>query len=145
MLQIEQVITKTAEHLLHRIRIAIVERSIRSHPRTNLIKKPITRILFHNPIDVEFAFGTRTDKSHIANEYIPQLGKLIQMVLAKELSYSGQSGILSTRIQGRTKLLRIQPHALELVDIERTSKTTNPLLFENSRTTILPLHGQITE
>lgn len=67
------------------------------------------------------------------------------MVLAKELSYSGQSGILSTRIQGRTKLLRIQPHALELVDIERTSKTTNPLLFENSRTTILPLHGQITE
>ena len=48
MLQIEQVIAQTVEHLLQRIRIA-----------------------FHDLVDVELAFRTGADKRHITDEDIP--------------------------------------------------------------------------
>ena len=68
MFQIEQVVTQAAEHLIDRVRIAIVERGVRGHTRTDLV-------------DIELALRTRTDKSHIADKYIPQLGQLVQMML----------------------------------------------------------------
>ena len=38
MLQIEQVVTQAAEHLIDRVRIPIVERGVRGHPRTDLVE-----------------------------------------------------------------------------------------------------------
>ena len=38
VLQIEQVIAQTAEHLLQRIRITVIERGVRGHTRTDLVE-----------------------------------------------------------------------------------------------------------
>ena len=44
MLQIEQVVTQAAEHLIDRVRIPIVERGVRGHPRTDLVEVTVTGI-----------------------------------------------------------------------------------------------------
>ena len=71
MLQIEQVIAQTAEHLLQRIRITVIERGVRGHARTDLVEVTITRITLHDLVDVELTLGTGTDKGHVAHEDIP--------------------------------------------------------------------------
>ena len=71
MLQIEQVIAQTAEHLLQRIRITVIERGVRGHARTDLVEVTITRITLHDLVDVELSLRTRADKRHITNEDIP--------------------------------------------------------------------------
>ena len=71
VLQIEQVVTQTADHLLQRIRIAVVERGIRSHARTDLEQEAIAGITLHDLVDVELSLRTRADKRHITNEDIP--------------------------------------------------------------------------
>ena len=68
MLQIEQVVTQAAEHLIDRVRIPIVERGVRGHPRTDLVQEAIAGIAFHDLVDVELTLGTGTDKGHVAHE-----------------------------------------------------------------------------
>lgn len=71
MLQIEQVVTQAAEHLIDRVRIPIVERGVRGHPRTDLVEVTVTGITLHDLVDIELALRTGTDKGHIAHENIP--------------------------------------------------------------------------
>ena len=58
--QIEQIVAQTAKHLLQRIRIAVVERGIRGHARTDLVQVTIAGITFHDLVDVELPFRTGT-------------------------------------------------------------------------------------
>ena len=71
MLQIEQVVTQAAEHLIDRVRIPIVERGVRGHTRTDLVQVTIAGIAFHDLVDVELSFRTGADKRHITDEDIP--------------------------------------------------------------------------
>ena len=71
MLQIEQVVTQAAEHLIDRVRIPIVERGVRGNARTDLVEVTVTGITLHDLIDVELTLGTGTDKGHVAHEDIP--------------------------------------------------------------------------
>lgn len=71
MLQIEQVVAQATKHLLQRVRIAVVKRSIRGHARTDLIKITIAGIAFHDLVDVELALRTGADEGHITDEDIP--------------------------------------------------------------------------
>ena len=141
--QIEQIVAQTAKHLLQRIRIAVVERGIRGHARTDLIKITIARITFHDLVDVELPFRTGTDKRHITDEDIPQLGQLVQMMLAQELPRTGHTGIRTSLVKGGTEFLSVQTHAAELIDMKRTTETTDTLLLEYSRTAILTPHDDI--
>ena len=69
VLQIEQVVTQTADHLLQRIRIAVVERGIRGHPRTDLVQETIAGIAFHDLVNVELALRTGADEGQKAVPY----------------------------------------------------------------------------
>ena len=71
MLQIEQVVTQAAEHLIDRVRIPIVERGVRGHTRTDLVQEALAGSAFHDLVDVELAFRTGADKRHITDEDIP--------------------------------------------------------------------------
>ena len=71
MLQIEQVVTQAAEHLIDRVRIPIVERGVRGNARTDLVEVTVTGITLHDLVDVELSLRTRADKRHITNEDIP--------------------------------------------------------------------------
>ena len=71
MLQIEQVVTQAAEHLIDRVRIPIVERGVRGHPRTDLVEVTVTGITLHDLVDVELPFRTGADEGHITDEDIP--------------------------------------------------------------------------
>ena len=55
MLQIEQVVAQATKHLLQRVRIAVIERGVRGHTRTDLIKITIAGIAFHDLVNVELA------------------------------------------------------------------------------------------
>ena len=143
MLQVEQVVTKATEHLIDSVRISIIECSIGRYTRTNLIKVTVTGVTLHNLINVIFPLRTGTNESHLADEYVPQLGKFIQMVFAQEFTNLCQTSILTALIQRRAGFLRVQPHASEFVDIERTTETPDALLLENSRTAVLMLHRNI--
>ena len=145
VLQIEQVVAQATKHLLQRVRIAVIERGVRGHTRTDLVQVTIAGITFHDLVDVELSFRTGADKRHITDENIPQLGQLIQMMLTQELAHTGHAGIRTSLVKGRTKLLSVQTHATELINVERATETTDTLLLENGRTAILAPYGDVTD
>ena len=71
--QVVEVILQAAQHLFHRVRISVVERCVRGNSGTDLIEVGVTYVVLHDLVDVELAFGSGTDKGHIAAEYGPQL------------------------------------------------------------------------
>src|SRR3712207_5708329 len=84
MLQIVKVELQSAQHLLHRVGIAIVERGVGSNAWPNLIEERVALVVLHNLVDVELAFGSWSDESHVATENVPQLWQLVKMVVAQE-------------------------------------------------------------
>lgn len=67
------------------------------------------------------------------------------MMVAQETSYLGQSMVTTSVVQGRTMLLGIRRHAAEFIDVERTPESTDTFLLENSRSSVLALHGNVAE
>lgn len=145
VLQIEEVVAQAAEHLLDGVGIAIVEGGVGSDTWTDLVEVAITGIALHNLVDVELAFGTWTDKGHLATEDVPELGKLVEVVLTQELADLGHAFVLAAGIQGGTCLFGIELHAAELVDVERTTETADALLLENGGTAVFALDSNVTE
>ena len=145
VLQIEQVVAQATKHLLQRVRIAVIERGVRGHTRTDLVQVTIAGITFHDLVDVELSFRTGADKRHITDENIPQLGQLIQMMLTQELAHTGHAGVSTSLVKSRTEFLSVQTHATELIDVERATETTDTLLLENGRTAILAPYGDVTD
>lgn len=145
VLQIEEVVAQAAEHLLDGVGIAIVEGGVGSDTRTDLVEVAITGIALHNLVDVELALGTGTDKGHLATEDVPELGKLVEVVLTKELADLGHAFVLAAGIQGGTCLFGIELHAAKLVDVERATETADALLLENGRTAVFALDSNVAE
>ena len=71
VVKIIQVILKTFEHLVHGIRITVVDSSIRCNSRTHKIYVTVVICLAVYLIDKILAFGTWSDKRHITFEDIP--------------------------------------------------------------------------
>lgn len=71
MLKVIQVIVKTTKHLLHSVRIAIIESGIACYARTNLIQERIAWIMLHNLIYEELTLWAVSYKRHITTEHIP--------------------------------------------------------------------------
>lgn len=142
--QIEKVVAQTAQHLLKGVGVAVVEGGIGGDTRANLEQVTVAGIALHNLVDVELALGAGTDEGHIATKHIPQLGKLVQVVLTQELAHTGEPHVLTARIECGAVLLGIEPHATELVNIERTTETPDTLLAEYGRSAVFALHSQVT-
>ena len=100
MLQIEQVVTQAAEHLIDRVRIPIVERGVRGHPRTDLVEVTVTGITLHDLVDVELTLGTGTDKGHVAHEDIPITGAARPSDVPGGIFRHGSSGDLPHPCKG---------------------------------------------
>lgn len=66
------------------------------------------------------------------------------MVLPQELADLRHAIVLTACIEGRTGLFCIELHTAKLVNVERTTETTDALLLENSRATVFTLHGNVT-
>lgn len=145
VLQIEEVVAQAAEHLLDGVGIAIVEGGVGSDTRTDLVEVAITGIALHDLVDVELAFGTWTDKGHLATENVPELRKFVEVVLTKELADLGHAFVLAAGIQGGTCLFGIEFHAAELVDVERATETADALLLENGGTAVFALDSNVAE
>lgn len=144
MLQIIEVELQATQHLRHRIGITIVKGGIGCYARTYLVQELVAGIVLHYLVDIELTFRTRPDESHVTDEDIPQLGQLVEMMLAQELAHLGQSRVLAVTIELWPIFLCIHSHAPKLVDMERTAKTPYALLAEYRRTTVFPLHHDVT-
>lgn len=73
MLQIEKIVAHAAHHFFNGVCVTVVECSIRCYSRTYLIEERISRIMFHDLVDVELALRTRSHKSHVPAENVPEL------------------------------------------------------------------------
>ena len=93
MLQIVKVEFQASQHLLHRIRIAIIEGGIGCNSRPDLIEILVSRIMFHDLVDIELPLRSWSDESHIPFEHIPQLRKLVEVMSPKESSHFRKSRV----------------------------------------------------
>ena len=83
---------QTAQHLVHRVGIAVVECGFRSESGPHSEDILVVFVLSHNLVNEELTLRTRSDKRHITTEDIPQLWQLVEMMLAKEAFRRGGVG-----------------------------------------------------
>ena len=141
--QIEQVEPQAAEHFLHGVRIAVVDGGVRGHARSQLVQQPIARIALHDLVDVKLTLGPGADERHIPDQHVPQLGKLVEVMPPQEPADPGQPFVRLPFVKHGAILLRVQPHAAELINIERAPAQTDALLPEKGRSAVLPLDGDV--
>ena len=65
------------------------------------------------------------------------------MVLAEELADLRHTVVLAAGIERGARLLGIELHAAELINIKGTTETSDTFLLENSRTAVFALHGNV--
>ena len=145
MTEIVEVKLEAAEHLLEGVGVAVSEGRVRGYTRTDLVQVVVARIGLHDLVDVELTLRAVADECHVADEYVPKLWKLVQVVLTQELSDLSQARILVAAVKGRTHGLGIQTHAAELVDVERTTEAADALLAVDCRAAVLALDEDVAE
>ncbi len=143
MFKVIEVEFEPTKHLLRRIRIAIIKRGIRRDARANLIQERIARILAHNLLNIEATLRPRTDKGHIAAQDVPQLGQLVQMMLAQEAAYARQTRILPPTTKLRTGGFGVIVHAAKLIHGKGAAIASDARLLEESGRTIVKPHCQV--
>ena len=145
VLEVVEVEFEAAEHLLHGVGVAVVERGIGSHAGTYLVEIDVARVVLDDLVDVELALGARTDEGHVALHHIPQLGQLVEMVQAKEKAHTGHARFVLMLVEGWPVFFGIDTHAAELVNLERAAKPPDALLTEDGRPAVLALHGDVAD
>lgn len=143
MFKVIEVELEPAQHLLRRIRIAIIKRGIRRDARADLIQERIARILAHNLLNIEATLRPWTDKGHIAAQDVPQLGQLIQVMLTQEAAYARQTGIFPPTTKLRAGRFGVIVHATKLIHAKGTAIAADARLLEESGRAIVKPHGKI--
>lgn len=139
MLEVIEVELEATEHLLHGVGVAIVEGGVAGDTGTNLIEIGVARIVLHDLVDEELALGTWSDEGHVAEEDIPELRKLVEVMIAQELARLGEAAVTLGARELRTLVLGIGAHGAELIHVERTAKATNALLLVNGGSIVVAL------
>src|SRR5687768_2699533 len=86
------------------------ERSRISNPRPSREHDPfVTRVSFHCPLHLR----AWSDEAHVSDEHVPQLGQLVELVLAKESAGAGHTRVIVCG-RGPAELFGIRPHCSEL-------------------------------
>ncbi len=86
----------------------------------------------------------RADEAHVPFEDVDELGQLVDAELADECADAGHPGV-PLGGEGGAVLLRVVPHAPDLVDREGLSAHPDALLGEDGRPRALQLHGDHRE
>ena len=143
MLQVIKIKFEPAQHLLRRIRIAIIERRIRRYTRPDLIQKRVARISANDLFNIEATLRTRTDKSHIAAQDVPQLRQLVQMMLAQEAAYARQARVFAPTTKLRATRFGVIMHAAKLIHGKGAAVAADARLLEEGGRAIVKPHGKI--
>ena len=100
--------------------------------------------MLHYLINIIFTLGSRTNKRHITSHNVPQLWKFVEMMFTQKAPYFSHTSVALMLIECRTILFGIHTHTPELIYIKGSAETSYTFLLEYSRTSILVLHGKIT-
>lgn len=102
--------------------------------------------MLHDLVDIILALRAWTNERHITFDDIPQLGKLIEVVLAQFGSNMRQSGVIGRLDKfGYAAIFRILFHGAELVNPERLAMTSDALLAIDDGQAILTPDSNGTE
>ena len=142
MTQIVEVEFETAEHLLHRVGVAVLESGIGSDSRTYLVEIVVARVLLHDLVYVEFALGTPAYEGHIPHKDVPELRQFVEMVHPEEFADLGQARVVVAGVQCRAGRLCVGAHGTEFIYIERPAETAYPFLLVDCRSLVAQLDGQ---
>ena len=143
MLQVIKIKFEPTQHLLRRIRIAIIKRRIRRYTRPDLIQKRIARITANDLFNIEATLRTRTDKSHIAAQDVPQLRQLVQMMLTQEAAYARQARVFAPTTKLRAARFGVIMHAAKLIHGKGAAVAADArLLEEGGRAKIASQHNR---
>ena len=145
VLQIVEVELQSSQHLLHGVGVAVVERGVGGHARSNLVEERIAFVVLHDLVDVELALRAGTDERHVADEHIPELGQFVEVVVTEEHADLGHAGVLLMGEELRPVLLGIHSHGAELIDVERPSEPSDSLLLEDGGSPVLPFHQVVAD
>ena len=133
--QIAYVHAQSLEHLLHRVRVAVVQGGFRCQSRLHLVNKLVTGVFLHYFVYKILAFRPRPDKRHVAPQHVPQLRKLVKMVLAQKPLRA--CGVFLVALGNEHRLVATPAHRPEFIYGKRLSALAYPLLREYCRAVAL--------
>lgn len=145
MFQVIQVEIQSFQHFFHGIRVAIVQGRIRGDTRADLVKISVPGIVLHDLVDVELSFRSWSDESHVSFDHVPQLRQFVQVVFAQISAYFGHALVVLVSVELWSIFLRIDAHATEFVNGERSAEAPDSFLFEDYGSAVFTLNQEITK
>lgn len=145
VLEVVKVGFKACEHLLEGCGVAVVQGGIGRHARAHLVEVLVAWVNGHNLIYKVFALRSRPYKCHVAYENIPQLGQLVEVVVAKKASDTREAVLILFDAELRLSLLGVDFHAAKFIDEKRPSAFSNALLAVDGRAAVLALDSYVAE
>ena len=145
VLEVVKVGFKACEHLLEGCGVAVVQSGVGRHARAHLVEVLVARVNGHNLIYKVFALRSRPYKRHVAYENIPQLGQLVEVVVAKKASDTREAVLILFDAELRLSLLGVDFHAAKFIDEKRPSTFSDALLAVDSWSAVLALDGYVAE
>ena len=82
-------------------------------------------------------------EGHISNEDVPELRKLVEVMVAQEESDLCQAGVVRALQQLRSHCLSVGVHGPELVNHERFAVQSDSFLFINGRSVVFLLDFEV--
>ena len=145
VLEVVKVGFKAREHILEGCGVAVVQGGVGCHARAHLVEVLVARVNGYNLIYKVFALRSRPYKCHVAYENIPQLGQLVEVVVAKGASDTREAVFVLFDAELRRSLLGVDFHAAEFIDEKRPSAFSDALLSVDGGAAILALDGYVAE
>lgn len=145
VLEVVKVGFKACEHLLEGCGVAVVQGGIGRHARAHLVEVLVARVNGYNLIYKVFALRSRPYKCHVTYENIPQLGQLVEVVVAKKASDTREAVFVLFDAELRLSLLGVDFHAAKFIDEKRPSAFSDALLAIDGRAAVLALDGYVAE
>lgn len=145
VLEVVKVGFKACKHLLKGCGVAVVQGGIGRHARAHLVEVLVARVNGHNLIYKVFALRSRPYKCHVTYENIPQLGQLVEVVVAKKASDTREAVLILFDAELRRSLLGVDFHAAKFIDEKRPSAFSNALLAVDGWSAVLALDGYVAE
>lgn len=140
MLHVVEIHLQAGEHLLDRIRVAVVERGQREESRAHGIQQLVARIVLHDLVDKDLSLGSMAYKRHVAPQDIPKLGQLVEVVIADKAADACQA-LVAVVVELSPVGLGLDDHRTEFMQREGLAVATDALLMEKSGASILPFDG----
>ena len=136
---------QSAQHLFYRVGVAVIERCHGEDARAYGIELGVARVVLHNLVDEELPFGSWSDKRHVADEDVPQLRELVEMMVAQETSYARQSVVVLFAEVRVVVVFGMRHHRAELIELEGPSFIADALLAVDGRSAVFEAHTKIDD